>query len=109
MENRFLVLEDENSDTDWSEVCKIVVDAGKEKLGLKRKTSKIKWFDAGCKMTAERRKICHMKWLEDRNNHRKREDFRQARSVAVSMNRRKKRQALERELDDIERNRLLGH
>ena len=40
MENKFQVLEDENTDTDWSEVCKIVVDTGKEKLGLKRKTSK---------------------------------------------------------------------
>ena len=56
VENRFQVLEDENTDIEWSEVCKTVTDAGKEKLGLKRKNPKNEWFDADCMVTAERRK-----------------------------------------------------
>ena len=50
-----------------------------------------------------------MKWLKDRENERKREDFRQARRIAVAINRRKKRQALDRNLDEIESNRRHGH
>ena len=96
VENRFQVLEDENSDIGWSEICETAIGAGKEKLGLKRKNPRNEWFDADCMVAAERRKTCHMKRLEDQNNHRKREVFRQARSTAVSINRRKKSQALER-------------
>ena len=92
-------------------MCETVVGVGKEKLGLKERHRGNTWFDADCVVAAERRKKCRMKWLEDRNNDVVfvRETFREARRNAVSVNRRKKRQALDRDLREIEENSLRGH
>ena len=93
VENRFSVLDDENADISWDEVCAAALEVGEEILGIVERGRRNEWFDEECMRAAERRKAGRMKWLEDRENERKREDFRQARRIAVAINRRKKRQA----------------
>ena len=79
----------------------LVIETAERKLGSlkpKRKT----WFDEDCKEAAETRRKVRKKWLEDRRNEEKREDFRGARRRASRLNRRKKRQLIESNMREIE-------
>ena len=102
------MLDDENTDVSWDRVCEVALSAGQESLGLVQRNHRNNWFDAECREAAERRKTYRLKWIQDRENERKRQNFREARGIAVSTNRRKKRQALNKELDDIENSRERG-
>ena len=102
LENRFQVLNEENIDVGWEEIKTAVLEAAANTLGTVRNRRRNGWYDEECEAARERRKLRRRQWMEDRENGEKREELRRARNDATRINRRKKREALQQRLRDVE-------
>ena len=102
------MLDQEEIGIGWGEIASTVVGGASEVLGTTRGTRRNNWFDHECEVAARKRKEHRRRWLSDRRCERRRQEMRAARNEATALNRRKKREALQRELRDIEECRLQG-
>ena len=109
LRNRFDILrllsEDEVEDINetWGNIRSSVIDAAEESIGYRGIRIGDHWFDNECREAAKQRREARMLSLQNRGNVIYRENFVNNRRNASRVNRRKKRNALNKEIDEIDK------
>ena len=103
LRNRFGALEVE--DIGWQDMKNIIDEVAEDKIGRKQRRRRNNWYDLECESAAGERNASRIKWIQDKHNIEKREEYCRKRRIAKRVNRRKKRLELDTRLNEIEVNR----
>ena len=108
VQNRFSILEEQDGESNWNEMVEVVRGAARDTLGVAERKRSKRWFDETCADAADKRRKTRTEWMADKDSVEKWNTYRVARNRACTVNRRKKREAVDRELLDIEKSRREG-
>ena len=100
--------EAEDINQKWRDLEQAVKDVSEETVGYKEGTRSQYWFDDECRRAASERKQARINHLQYVNDLGKKELFRQKRRTAVRINLQKRREAFNKDLDKIDRDRQDG-
>ena len=114
LQNRFAALAENEeaaniNEVEWEQVKDVVMESARTTLGNAPRRRRNNWFDEECRRAAVFRREERIKWLADRQDVVKRDNFRYARASASRLNRRKKREAADAALRRIEQDRREGN
>ena len=116
LSNRFAILdqleeenEEENVQITWNDIKNGIREAAEDTVGFREQTNRNAWFDDECWRAIDQRKKAQQKCLQSPDNEAFREEFLQKRRQANTTKRRKKRENIDRELDEIDKSMNEGH